>query len=558
MHFTHDFAWKNFEIYREIYTNSIKHRKEFFEFHDKMLMKDKINNACFYCIDRHLNDLSDKIAIIWYGDKHEDRTTITYRELHNMVCGIAKALIDNDVGIGDVVTIYCSTNPASVAAMLACARIGAVHNVVFGGFSANALSTRVQHSNSKIIITQKSYSRGGKNIDLAGIAKQVQRNNILFLEDIDRIDNFTLSNVSSNSKLFDLYTSGTTGDPKPISHFVRDYLLYIAMTFKYIFDVRQDDVMFCTSDIGWITGHSYMVYAPLFFGITTIIFSGSPTYPDATRYWKIIEQERATIFYTSPTALRSLAVFGSHIPKSFDLSSLRILGSVGEPLDEVTKTWYSTYVGNNRLPILDTWWQTEIGGVAIAPLLGKDSKLGGVPFFGRKAEVTNGQLVINGRNTGDLAVCNDGYIKVLGRADDILNISGHRISAVEIEHAILSIPCVKECCVIGHKHDIKGEGASAFVVAEFSSIEQFVGMVLRVVREKIGGIAIPDEIIFTTGLPKNRSGKYVKSILRKLLNNEAVTECDKNVLIDDSIVEELNRDIDKNRVVCSNICYIKE
>ena len=553
--FSHDLAWKDYDVYKKIYKNSIEYFDDFFEFHHKLLMQDSCNNACYYCVDRHAAKNPDKQAIIWHGDEYCERKVVTYKGLQSMVCTIASMLLQHGITKGDIVTIYCSTCPKSIASMLACTRIGAIHSVVFGGFSAQALYQRILQSKSKIIITQKQYYRGGKKIDLLEIAKQIPGVKILLLEDIEEnCDFINLAQISKDDTLFELYTSGTTSAPKPITHKVEHYLLYVAMTFKYIFDVKPRDVMFCTSDIGWITGHSYIVYAPLFFGITTVIFSGSPTYPNADRYWTIIENEQATIFYTAPTALRSLSVFSTNLPKSCNLSSLRILGSVGEPLDDATKKWYSQNIGNEKLPILDTWWQTEIGGVAIAPLL--NDMAYNVPFFGIQPIINDTQLFINGRPTGDRAKICDNSIKILGRLDDVLNISGHRLSATEIEHAILSIDEITECCVIGVPHEIKGESAYAFIVTEEQNYDDLIEKILQTVRKNIGSLATPDDIVFTNVLPKNRSGKYIKNILKKLSQHEKCEQKEYASLADHNVIDILMFNIEKHHIKCPQVCKI--
>ena len=558
MLFDHESAWADEQIYEEIYENSIKFPNEFWTHHIRDISWQKepnsafdeisekwlsggISNVCYNCVDRHALKNPNKPAIIWYGDEENDRREISFSKLLDIVTKIASILKSYSVKKGDVVGIYMPMVPEAIAAMLACARIGAIHLVIFAGFSAEALAYRLSSANAKVLLTINAFKRGGKEVNLS-------KNFDLLKSDIKIINLENLENYkveltneinwqNSEDDLFILYTSGSSGNPKKIVHSALPYMLYVTTTFKIIFGIKEDDVYFCTSDIGWITGHSYITYAPLFYGLTTVIFSGSPTYPTADRYWKIIEQEKVSIFYTAPTAIRSLQMFNKKFVKDHDLSLLRILGSVGEPINKSAWKWYFETVGNKKCPIMDTWWQTETGGIVIAPLRSLHQKpaVAGRPFFGIKTNIIDSELIIENKwpgicktskshevfKTGDGAIYDDNDIKINGRMDDVINISGHRLGTAEFECAINKINEVKESAVVAVPDEIKGQTAFAFVVLNDNqnSIPDVIKKIIKSTRNIIGPIAKADFVAFVPDLPKTRSGKIVRHLLRDVANN---------------------------------------
>ncbi|NCA80813.1 MAG: acetyl-coenzyme A synthetase, partial [Sphingobacteriia bacterium] len=414
MIFDHELAWTDEKIYKEIYKNSISNPDEFWEYHSKIISwKDELSNVCYNCIDRHSIETPNKKAIIWYGDEVEDRREISYKNLLQMIIEMASILRNRGVSKGDVVGIYMPTRIESIALMLACARIGAVHMVVFAGFSGAALAYRLDMANAKVLVGVNSFKRGGREINLKdniedAMSKMSNAPELLMFDDYKlHLDGVTINDdiewCSDKDNLFILYTSGSTGKPKGIIHSSLKYMLYTATTFKFMFGAKKNDVYFCTSDIGWITGHSYIAYAPFVLGTTVVIFEGTPTYPTVSRYWEIIEREKVNIFYTSPTAIRSLKLFNESFVKKHDLSSLRVLGSVGEPINVDAWNWYFNVVGGGRCPIIDTWWQTETGGVMISPLLDAKSQKPGFaakPFFGVVPKIIDNKLYIENKWPG--------------------------------------------------------------------------------------------------------------------------------------------------------------
>jgi acetyl-CoA synthetase len=573
-------------------------------------------NVSYNCLDRHLDGANrNKAAIVWEGDTGEYKT-YTYQQLHYEVCRFANILKKHDIGKGDRVTIYLPMIPELPIAMLACARIGAIHSVVFAGFSPKSLRDRINNCGSKLLITADEGIRGKRkiplkvNADEALLGCPAVREVIVVKRGSGDVDmspgrDFwwhqersakSISNycepepMDAEDPLFILYTSGSTGKPKGVLHTTAGYLLHAALSFRWIFDYHPEDIHFCTADIGWITGHSYIVYGPLHCGATSIMFEGVPTYPDAGRYWDIVDKHKVNIFYTAPTAIRALMKEGEGWAKNHDLSSLKLLGSVGEPINPEAWKWYYENIGDSRLPLVDTWWQTETGGIMIAPLPGAMSLKPGSacrPFPGIVPKVLKedgtpadanegGYLVIEtpwpgmlrgtygdpenkrikeeyftrfpGRYfTGDGArVDEDGDFWLMGRIDDVLNVSGHRIGTAEVESALVGHSAVAESAVVGFPHEIKGEGIYAYVVLKGDNepSEGLAKMLSGHVREVIGAIACPDKIHFASGLPKTRSGKIMRRILRKVACGELENLGDTSTLADPSVVE----DIVKNRL----------
>jgi acetyl-CoA synthetase len=556
-------------------------------------------NACYNCVDRHLDAHGDDIALIWQGDNPTETTKITYRELHEKVSRCANILKKYGVQSGDVVGIYLPMIPEAIVSMLACARIGAVHCVVFAGFSAEALSSRLNETHCRLVVTADEGWRGGKIIALK---KQVDEalkyspqvetvlvvkrtgNPVHWLEKRDVCYNEAIQTVDSHSDcvemesedpLFVLYTSGSTGRPKGILHTSAGYLLYAAVTFKIVFDYQPGDIYWSTADIGWITGHSYGVYGPLVNRATILLYEGIPTYPDAGRFWQIIDQYHVNVFYTAPTAIRALMREGDEWVKKSHRSSLRILGTVGEPINPSVWEWYFNVVGNSKCPVIDTWWQTETGGFLITPVAGiTPLKPGSAtkPFWGiqpKLTEKTKGNLLITApwpalmrtvyNNhprfidgylkhipgayfTGDGARCDaDGYYYITGRIDDVINTAGHRLSTAEIESALVMHPDIAEAAVVGYPHEIKGEGIYAFVTpkANVKLTEELKKALIDQVVKHIGPIAKPDVIQFAHALPKTRSGKIMRRLLRKIASGETQDFGDISTLADSKVVEEL-------------------
>ncbi len=571
-------------------------------------------NASLNCLDRHLDTpKKEKIAVIWEADDGKSRT-FTYEELHREVNRFANVLRKKGVRKGDRVTVFLPMVPELPITMLACARIGAIHSIVFGGFGPTALRDRICDSQARFLITSDESLRGGKVVPTKENADEalrecpsiesvivVQRtgakvamnegrdtfwNDEMLSPDID--DYCEPEVMDSNDALFILYTSGSTGKPKGIVHATGGYMVFTHLTFKLIFDHRDEDIFFSTADIGWVTGHSYTVYGPLSNGATTLMFEGIPTYPKPDRFWEIVDKHKVSIFYTAPTAIRALMREGEEWVRRHDLSTLRLLGTVGEPINPEAWIWYHSLVGKGRTPIVDTWWQTETGGILIAPLPGAMTLKPGSankPFFGVVPKVLreNGQealpdeggfLVIEkpwpgmligmygdeegarfnevyfsrfpGRYmTGDGAsVDSDGDYWLMGRIDDVLNVSGHRIGTAEVESALVSHEAVAEAAVVGFPHEIKGEGIHAYVVLKegFSPSEDLLKNLTGQVRKVVGPIATPDRIQFTAGLPKTRSGKIMRRILRKIARGDTEDLGDISTLADSSVVEELIRE----------------
>ncbi|MBI1910629.1 MAG: acetate--CoA ligase [Deltaproteobacteria bacterium] len=571
-------------------------------------------NASYNCIDRHLSTWRrNKAAIIWEGDDGSYRT-YTYTQLSYEVNRFANVLKKNGITKGDRVTIYLPMIPELAISLLACARIGAIHSVVFGGFSPTSLRDRILDSSSKIIITSDEGVRGGRPIpmkencdgaiaDCPTIEKVIvvkrTGNNVAFKEGRDTwwhdevdapdiTDRCDPVEMDSEDPLFILYTSGSTGKPKGVLHTTGGYLVYSALTFKWIFDYKDEDIYFCTADIGWVTGHSYILYGPLACGATTLMFEGVPTYPDPGRFWEIVEKHKVNTIYTAPTAIRALMRSGTEWVEKHDLSSLRLLGSVGEPINPEAWMWYHTVVGKGKLPIVDTWWQTETGGILISALPGAMTLKPGSatrPFFGISPKILKedgteakanegGYLVIEKpwpailRGTygdpenrrikevyfsrfpgyylsGDGArIDEDGDFWLMGRIDDVLNVSGHRLGTAEIESALVSDEFVAEAAVVGYPHEVKGEGIYAFVVLKegIHPDETLIKEVEEHVKKEISPIAKPDKIQFTMGLPKTRSGKIMRRILRKIANGQTEDLGDTSTLADPGIVDTLVKD----------------
>ncbi len=565
-------------------------------------------NVAANCLDRHLATRGDKTAILWEGDDPNESRAITYRQLHDEVCSFANVLTDLGVKKGDRVTIYLPMIPEAAVAMLACARIGAIHSIVFGGFSPDALAGRVQDCGSTMVITSDEGLRGGRkvplkaNVDVAlescwsvknvvvvkrtgGNVHMVSGRDHWYHEMVEKASAIHKPvEMDAEDPLFILYTSGSTGKPKGVLHTTGGYLVYASMTHQYIFDVREDDVYWCTADVGWVTGHSYIVYGPLANGATTLMFEGIPSYPDVTRVWKVVDKHKVTIFYTAPTAIRSLMREGEEIVKAnTSRKSLRILGSVGEPINPEAWLWYHRVIGDERCPIVDTWWQTETGGILISPLPGAtDLKPGSatLPFFGVQPVLVDAEgKVIEGANEGNLCIADgwpgmmrtvygdhdrfiqtyfstykgyyftgdgcrrdeDGYYWITGRVDDVINVSGHRMGTAEVESALVAHAKVAEAAVVGYPHDLKGQGIYAYVtlVAGEEPTEELRKELVAWVRREIGPIASPDLIQWAPGLPKTRSGKIMRRILRKIAENEFGSLGDTSTLADPTVVDNL-------------------
>ncbi len=564
-------------------------------------------NVTVNCIDRHLPSRAEQTAIIWEGDEPTDDKKITYRELHGHVCKLANALRSRGVKKGDRVCIYMPMIPEAAYAMLACARIGAVHSVVFGGFSPEALKDRIQDSDCRVVITADEGVRGGRTIPLKKntdtalaqcpnvhtclvvertgneIAWQADRD--VWYHDITAQADTECAPESMDAEdpLFILYTSGSTGKPKGVLHTTGGYLLHAAITHKYVFDYKDGDVYWCTADVGWVTGHSYIVYGPLCNGAITLMFEGIPTYPSASRFWQVIDKHQVNQFYTAPTALRALMGAGDDLVAGTSRASLKLLGSVGEPINPEAWEWYYRVIGESRCPIVDTWWQTETGGIMLTPLPGAiDLKPGSatLPFFGVQPAILDadgnevegpgeGNLVIKASWPGQIRTIygdherliqtyfstypgyyfagdgvrrdEDGYYWITGRVDDVLNVSGHRMGTAEVESALVLHPKVAEAAVVGYPHDIKGQGIYAYVtlMSGAEPSEALRKELLDICVKEIGAIARPDKVQWAPGLPKTRSGKIMRRILRKVAANELDNLGDTSTLADPAVVDEL-------------------
>ncbi|NLI13913.1 MAG: acetate--CoA ligase [Peptococcaceae bacterium] len=565
-------------------------------------------NASFNCLDRHLRGWRrNKAALIWQGEPYEESRTYTYLQLHREVCKFANVLKSRGVKKGDRVTIYLPMIPELAISLLACARIGAIHSVVFGGFSAEALRDRILNSGAKIVITSNFGYRAGRLIPIKENADNAMTccNGVTSCIVVKRVDHDCAmtegrdywwheqmeavsavcepEQMDAEDPLFILYTSGSTGKPKGVLHTTGGYMVYATTTFKYIFDYRDEDVFWCTADVGWVTGHSYLVYGPLAAGATSLMFEGVPNYPEPDRFWEVIEKYRVNIFYTAPTAIRSMMKDGDKWPLRRDLSSLRLLGSVGEPINPEAWMWYYRTIGKEKTPIVDTWWQTETGGILISPLPGCVPLKPGsatLPFFGVNAKVIRQDGSEAGVNEGGYLVITrpwpgimrgvygdpekfkntyfvqypdcyftsdgarrdeDGYFWLMGRVDDVINISGHRLGTAEVESSLVAHPKVAEAAVVGFPHDIKGEGIYAYVTLkeEVTVTDDLKSELIAIVRKEIGPIASPDVIHFTNSLPKTRSGKILRRILRKIAAGDFDHLGDTTTLADPSIIQGL-------------------
>ena len=573
--------------------------------------KNAKTNISYNCLDRHLESRGGQTALIWEGNTVGEDLEITYAQLHEKVCQFANALKAKGVQKGDRVAIYMPMIPELAVTMLACARIGAIHSIVFGGFSAEALADRIQDSFCKVLVTADGVMRGAKAVPLKGnadTAMDICRTNGHSVETCFVVKRTGLDIEMENGRdlwwheaaneastdcpvvwmdaedpLFILYTSGSTGKPKGVQHNVGGYMVYTGTTFKYIFDYHDGDIYWCTADIGWVTGHSYIVYGPLSQGATSIMFEGIPTFPDPGRFWAVVDKWKVNQFYTAPTAIRALMAQGEEWVEKYDLSSLRLLGSVGEPINPEAWRWYHTHVGKGKCPIVDTWWQTETGGIMISPQpYAIDQKPGSatLPFFGVKPVILNEEgKELDGACDGILAVAEpwpgqmrtvynnhdrfektyfqmfdgyyfagdgcrrdeDGYYWITGRVDDVINVSGHRMGTAEVESALVSHPSVAEAAVIGFPHDIKGQGIYAFVTLMVNKIpdDDLLGVLRAHVRKEIGPIATPDVINFAPALPKTRSGKIMRRILRKIATDEYDSLGDISTLADPEVVGNL-------------------
>jgi acetyl-CoA synthetase len=617
--------------YREMYARSIKDPDGFWAEHGKRVdwikpftkvqnatfapgkvsikwFEDGTLNVAWNCIDRHLAKRGDQVAIIFEGDDPGHERKITYKELHAEVCRFANVLKSRGVKKGDRVTIYLPMIPEAAYAMLACARIGAIHSVVFGGFSPESLAGRIEGAQSAVVITADEGLRGGKKVPLkvnadvaadkagdivrtiivvrhtGGNVAMLPGRDIYYHEAAAKVPaDCPCEEMSAEDPLFILYTSGSTGAPKGVVHTTGGYLVFASMTHQYVFDYHDGDIYWCTADVGWVTGHSYILYGPLANGATTLMFEGVPNYPDVSRFWKVVDKHKVNIFYTAPTAIRSLMQSGDGPVKATSRASLRLLGSVGEPINPEAWEWYHRVVGDDRCPIVDTWWQTETGGILITPLPGATALKPGSatrPFFGVVPEIVNAEgHVLDGPTEGNLCLAQswpgqmrtvfgdherfmltyfttypgkyftgdgcrrdaDGYYWITGRVDDVINVSGHRMGTAEVESALVAHPKVSEAAVVGYPHDIKGQGIYAYVtlMAGEDPTEALRKELVAWVRKEIGPIASPDAIQFAPGLPKTRSGKIMRRILRKIAEDEPGALGDTSTLADPTVVDDL-------------------
>ena len=622
-------AWVDAAQYKELYERSVNDPEGFWAEHGKRVdwirpftkvkntsftgdvhirwFEDGTLNAAANCIDRHLAKRADQTAIIWEGDDPKDSRHITYRELHEQVSRLANVLKARGVKKGDRVTIYLPMIPEAAYALLACARIGAVHSVVFGGFSPDSLKDRILDCRSTVLITADEGLRGGRAVALKANADEALKScpevdtvvvvrrtggktgwtegrDIWLHEAAAKVSaDCPPEEMSAEDPLFILYTSGSTGKPKGVLHTTGGYLVYAAMTHQYVFDYHDGDIYWCTADVGWVTGHSYILYGPLANGATTLMFEGVPNYPDTSRFWQVVDKHKVNIFYTAPTAIRALMRDGEGPVKKTSRASLRLLGSVGEPINPEAWLWSHRVVGDGRCPIVDTWWQTETGGILITPLPGAIAQKPGsatLPFFGVKPLIVDGEgKPLEGAAEGNLCIADswpgqmrtvfgdherfvqtyfstfkglyftgdgcrrdeDGYYWITGRVDDVLNVSGHRMGTAEVESALVAHPKVAEAAVVGYPHDIKGQGIYAYVtlIAGEAPTEELRKELAQWVRKQIGPIATPDLIQWAPGLPKTRSGKIMRRILRKIAANEHEALGDTSTLADPAVVSDL-------------------
>ncbi|MFQ6006740.1 MAG: acetate--CoA ligase [Woeseia sp.] len=572
-------------------------------FHDGSL------NVCYNCVDRHLNSKGDDVAIIWEGDDPERDLKITYRELHGRVCRFANSLKILGAKRGDRITIYMPMIPETAIAMLACARIGAIHSVVFGGFSPDSLAGRIHDCESNIVVTADEGVRGGKMIPLKANVDEAAKNvDVTTLEKVLIVRNTggdigwvggrdawlheleeqveedcPCEEMGAEDPLFILYTSGSTGKPKGVLHTSGGYLVYAALTHQYVFDYHPGDIYWCTADVGWVTGHSYIVYGPLANGAITLMFEGVPNYPAASRFWEVCDKHQVNICYTAPTAIRALMREGDEPVRRTSRESLRLLGTVGEPINPEAWEWYYHVVGDDRCPIVDTWWQTETGGILISPLPGATPLKPGSatkPLFGIEPAIVDGDgKILAGEARGNLVILDswpaqmrtvygdhqrfvdtyfstfegtyltgdgvrrdeDGYYWITGRVDDVLNVSGHRMGTAEVESALVAHKDVAEAAVVGYPHDIKGQGIYAYVtlMEGVTAGDELLGELRQWVRKEIGPIATPDLIQWAPGLPKTRSGKIMRRILRKVAENDYSNLGDTSTLADPTVVDDL-------------------
>lgn len=573
--------------------------------------EDGVTNVAYNCIDRHLPKRANQVAIIWEGDDPKDAKKITYQELHDEVCRMANILRNRNVEKGDRVTIYMPMIPEAAYAMLACARIGAIHSVVFGGFSPDSLAGRIEDCKSNVVITADEGVRGGRKIPLkantdAAIAKVAKDgftvDHVIVVRrtganiDMDPVRDVyyhdaakvvtaecPCEHMNAEDPLFILYTSGSTGKPKGVLHTTGGYHVYVAMTHQYVFDYHDGDIYWCTADVGWVTGHSYILYGPLANGATTLMFEGVPNYPTMSRFWEVCDKHKVNIFYTAPTAIRALMQAGDDPVKKTSRASLRLLGTVGEPINPEAWEWYHRVVGDGRCPIVDTWWQTETGGILITPLPGAIKLKPGSatrPFFGIQPQLVDADgKVLEGAASGNLCITDswpgqmrtvygdhqrfidtyfkaypgkyftgdgcrrdeDGYYWITGRVDDVINVAGHRLGTAEVESALVAHECVSEAAVVGYPHDIKGQGIYAYVtlMTGKAASEDLRKELVQWVRKEIGPIASPDLIQFAPGLPKTRSGKIMRRILRKIAEDDYGALGDTSTLADPTVVDDL-------------------
>ncbi|MFC0284346.1 acetate--CoA ligase [Camelimonas abortus] len=626
-------AWVDASSYQKMYAASIADPEAFWGEHGKRIdwfrpytkvkntsfapgavsirwYEDGVTNVAYNCVDRHLKTRASQTAIIWEGDDPSESKHITYQELHDEVCRFANVLRNRGVKKGDRVTIYMPMIPEAAYAMLACARLGAIHSVVFGGFSPDSLAGRIADCGSKVVVTADEGVRGGRKVPLktnvdAAIARLPEGLEVEHVVVVRRTGadvpmdplrdvwyhaareqvtaECPCEHVEAEHPLFILYTSGSTGKPKGVLHTTGGYLVYVSLTHQHVFDYHDGDIYWCTADVGWVTGHSYLLYGPLANGATTVMFEGVPNYPDMSRFWQVVDRHKVNIFYTAPTAIRSLMQAGDGPVKACSRASLRLLGSVGEPINPEAWEWYHRVVGDGRCPVVDTWWQTETGGILISPLPGATTLKPGsatLPLFGVQPQVVDASgKVLEGPAEGNLVLTDswpgqmrtvygdhkrfeetyfstypgkyfsgdgcrrdaDGYYWITGRVDDVINVSGHRMGTAEIESALVAHPAVSEAAVVGYPHDIKGQGIYAYVTL-MSGAEPSDALrkeLVSWVRQEIGPIATPDLIQFAPNLPKTRSGKIMRRILRKIAEDDFGSLGDTSTLADPAVVDEL-------------------